>query len=890
MNERESPRQPAWRRYLRMIRPNPAADLEDELRDHIESATESLVARGWSSDQARAEAVRRFGDVTRVRSDVQRLDAHHTTQSNRLAMIETFFYDLRHAARGLRRSPAFTLVATVSIALGVAANTTVFSAVNAVLFRPIPGTHADGLVRMYVNHHSPFDWRDLVWFRQRATSFDYIVGERYGAMSFRASPSAENERIQSSYVTRGFFPALGARMAVGRSFDVDELSNDATQSVAVLSYAFWQRQFAGDSAIVGRTIFVSDKPLTVVGVTAADFRSSVMMWAPDILIPFSAAPILTGKRLEEFGGSFYVTARLKHDVSERSAGNELNVLMKQLATADSARHDGMTVRLDHIRGVNAELRVGVAAGSAFLMTMVAMVLLIACANVANLLLGRATMRRTEIGVRLAIGASRGRLIRQLLTESVLLSALGSVVGFVAAVGLTRVLSSLIPAEAGLDSTFFAPDQRVLFFTGLLCVMTALLFGMVPALHSASPNLVSLLKGDDGTIRRRRRRGALVAVQSALCVLLLAVALLFARSLASMRGLDPGFRADGVVDVNLDLGLLGPSADKQRVFGRLIERVSALPGVEDATLTAVVPLSGSNMETRIAPEGATFARGRDEPSVYFHVVAPKYFETMRIPVQRGREFLATDADGSPPVAVISATAARRLWPDGDALGKRFRWGGPDGPNVQVIGVANDAAYVTPGETPKAVVYMPLAQEQRSEMTLQLRTSSDVGTVRRAVWDMLRQETPSLPPPPVARMSDDMAITLLPVKLGAALLGAFGLVALTLAAAGIYGVAAYSVARRTREIGVRSALGATRVQLVNMVLWESARRVGVGAAIGVLLTIALATALSRVLYGVHPLDAVVLLGVVTMIGVVALLATLGPASRAARADPVTAIKSE
>jgi len=473
---------------------------------------------------------------------------------------------------------------------------------------------------------------------------------------------------------------------------------------------------------------------------------------------------------------------------------------------------------------------------------------------------------------------------------VLLSALGSVLGLAAALGLTRVLSSLVPAEAGLDATFFAADHRVLLFTGVLCLMTAFLFGMVPAIHSASPNLVSLLKGDDGVTRRRRRRGTLVAVQSALCVLLLAVALLFARSLASMRGVDPGFRADGVVDVNLDLGLLGPTVDKQRVFGRLLERASALPGVDDATLTAVVPLSGSNMETRIAPEGATFARRRDEPSVYFHVIAPKYFETMRIPLQRGREFGVADDSGSAPVAIISATAARRLWQDGSALGKHFRWGGADGPNVQVVGIANDAAYVTPGETPKAVVYMPLAQERRSEMTLQLRTSSDVGTVRRAVWDILHQETPALPPPPVVRMSEDMGITLLPVKLGAALLGAFGLVALTLAAAGIYGVAAYSVARRTREIGVRAALGATRVQLVNMVLWESARRVGAGVAIGVLLTIGLATALSRILYGVHPLDAVVLFGVVTMIGVIALLATLGPARRAARADPVTAIRSE
>jgi predicted permease len=889
MDEQESPQQPAWRRYLRMIRPNPAGDLDDELRDHIDSTTEALIARGLSPVDAHAEAMRRFGDLTRVRSEVQHLDAHHATRYNRLAMLETFLYDLRHAARGLRRSPAFTAVATISIALGVAANTTVFSAVNAVLFRAIPGTHADRLVRMYVNHHSPFDWRDLSWFRQQATSFDYIVGERYGAMSFRASPSAESERIHSSYVTHGFFRALGVRMTLGRGFDVDEMSGDATQPVTVLSHSFWQRRFAGDSTIVGHTVFVSDKPLTVVGVLAPAFRSSVILWAPDVLMPFAVAPIITGRPLDDFGGSFYTTARLKLGVSRATAGNELNVLMARLARTDSARHEGMTVRLDHIRGVNAELRVGVAAASAFLTVMVAMVLLIACANVANLLLGRATTRRTEIGVRLAIGASRGRLVRQLLTESVLLSALGSAMGFVAAAILTRVLASLVPAEAGLDETFFTPDGRVLLFTAVLCVLTALLFGMMPALQSASPNLVSLLKGDDGHTRRRRR-GALVGVQSALSVLLLAVALLFARSLASMRGIDPGFRSEGIVDVNLDLGLLGPAIDKPHAFRSLLDRASALPGVQAATLAAVVPLSGSNMETRVAPDGMTFARRRDQPSVYFNIVAPKYFETLRIPLQRGREFAPTDVDGSPPVAIISATAARRLWPDGDALGRRFRWGGADGPSMQVVGIANDAEYVSPGETPKAVVYMPLAQQQRSEMTLQLRTTSDVGTVRRAVWKMLREETPALPPPPVVRMTEDMAITLLPVKLGAGSLGAFGLVALILAAAGIYGVAAYSVARRTREIGVRAALGATRAQLVMMVLWESARRVGAGVAAGVLLTIGLATLLSRVLYGVHPLDAAVLLGVVGMIAIIALLASLGPARRAARADPVAAMRAE
>jgi hypothetical protein len=272
------------------------------------------------------------------------------------------------------------------------------------------------------------------------------------------------------------------------------------------------------------------------------------------------------------------------------------------------------------------------------------------------------------------------------------------------------------------------------------------------------------------------------------------------------------------------------------------------------------------------------------------VGPKYFEMMRIPMRRGREFAESDRNGAPRVAVISESAARRLWPDGDAIGKRFHWGSVDGELVEVVGVARDAAYVMPGETPKTVVYVPFAQEPRGEMTLQLRTSANVATVRRAIWDVLRTAAPTLPPPPVTRMVDDMAITLLPIRLGAALLGAFGGLALILAAAGIYGVASYSVARRTREIGIRAALGATRAGLVRMVLWESGRRVGIGAIAGLVMAIGVGAALIRVLYGVRPADPVVLVGVTLVIATTAMLATIVPARRAARSDPVRAMRSE
>ncbi|HMA23529.1 MAG TPA: ABC transporter permease, partial [Gemmatimonadaceae bacterium] len=439
-----------------------------------------------------------------------------------------------------------------------------------------------------------------------------------------------------------------------------------------------------------------------------------------------------------------------------------------------------------------------------------------------------------------------------------------------------------------DSAFFLPDTRVLLFTGVLCIVTTLLFGTMPALSAASPNVVSLLKGDE--LPTRRRRGALVIAQTALCVVLLAVATLFLRSLASMRGVDPGFRAEGVVDVDVDLTLAGQSLDRTHAFDGILRDASTLPGVQSATFAAVVPLTGSNMETQVVPEGTTAGSRPDYPSTYFNIVGPRYFETLRIPLRRGREFLATDVEAAPRVAVVNETAARKLWPNTDALGKRFHWGGPDAPLVEVVGVARDADYVTPGETPKPTIYMPYAQEQRGEMTLQVRTSADLPQVRRAIATVLGTWAATLPPPPVVRMVDDMSITLLPVRAAAVLIGAFGMLALVLAAAGIYGVSAYSVARRRREIGIRAALGATRARLIRMVLWESGRRVVIGAAIGSLATIAVAAGLSKVLYGVRPVDPLAYTAVVVVICAVAIVATFGPARRAAGADLVAAMRRE
>ena len=533
-----------------------------------------------------------------------------------------------------------------------------------------------------------------------------------------------------------------------------------------------------------------------------------------------------------------------------------------------------------------------AAAFGFLMTLAGLVLVIACANVANLLLGRAAARRTEIGVRLAIGAGRGRLVRQLLTESLVLAVAGGGMGYAASLAVPGLLLAMIPPEAGLDAAFLAPDHRVVLFTLLLVLATALTFGLVPALRAASPRLAPLLRGDAiaGRQGRRRRRSRLVATQAALCVLLLAVASLFLRSLTRMGGVNPGFRADGVVDVPLDVSLAGADEAAQRaLLDRIVSRAALLPGVRAVTLAAIVPLSGSNMETQLVPDAMPAATPADAPSTHFNIVAPDYFATLGQPLRRGRGFARGDVQGSARVAVVNETAARRWWPDGSALGRHFRWGGPDGPEVEIVGIAADADYERPGESTLPNVYLPLAQNFRGEMVLQLRTDGGAAPLRAPVWAMLHELAPALPPPPVVSLRDDMSITLLPVRMGAALIGAFGLVALLLASAGIYGVTSYAVARRTREIGIRSALGATRAGVLRLVVGESLRTVLGGVAVGVGMALLVALALSKVLYGVQPLDPAVLLAIPLLLLAVAVIASLAPARRAAAVPPVSAMRN-
>lgn len=885
-----SARDPLWRRYMRLLGPDPVADLDDELQDHLASTEEALVASGMSAQDAREEARRRFGDVSQVRRTVRSLDAQHFRRAGVREALGTVVMDVRYASRMFRRSPLFTLVAALSIAIGVAANATAFALVNAVLLRPLPGTNTDALVRVYTNHHSPFAWETLDWFRSRATSFAQFVGERSGSMAFRAPGGSDVQRVRSSMVTQGFFRTYHVPMTLGRGFDTDDRSTKTEDAVMVLSHAFWQRTLGSDSSVVGRSATLAGTPVTIIGVMAPEFSSSVLGWSPQVIVPVSLAPQLLSTRVEEMGGSFYSSAQLRDGVSMGAATAELDVLMRQLAQTDTARYARTTVRLDHMRGLNAEVRATAAIVSVGLMGMVGFVLIIACANVANLLVGRSRAREMEIGVRLALGATRKRLIRQLLTESLMLALLGALVGLALTYVLTRALVSAIPPEAGLSATFFAPDVRVLLFTGGLCVVTTLLFGLLPALRAASPTVSPMLRGAS-VAASRKGKSKLIALQAGLCVVLLAVASQFGRSMLRMQQVDNGFNADDVVNVAIDAGLMtGDNAARHAMYERVLSESRTISGVTHAAMAAIVPLTGSNMETVLAPEGIQAAGNANLPRTRFNVVSDGYFAMMEIPLSAGRAFDITDRSSTERVAVINETAARRWWPGVSPLGKRFRWGGMEGPLVMVAGVAKDAAYDMPGEDAQPFVYLPLGQEERRDVVLQLRTTTPLPTVRSAVFELLRVHAPTLPPPPVTTMRDDMAITILPIRVGASALAALGLVALLLAASGIYGVTAFAVTRRTKEIGIRTALGATRTHLLAMVLRESLRPVVMGAIVGMVLATAVSFGLAQLLYGIEPFDPVVIVGIVVTLTIVAVGASLLPAWRATKIEPVTAIRGE
>jgi predicted permease len=853
-------------------------ELDDELRFHLEMQAAEYERQGLSPEEAHRRAVLDFGGVEGHREAAR--------DARGLRWLEEGVADVRYAARSLARNPGFAVVAVLTLALGIGANTAIFGVANAFVLRPADAADPGRLLRIHRTEHSPLQYDEFRYVREHARSFSGLFAERNVTVALNAPGG--NERVQGELVSGDYFTLLGVGAAEGRVFTAAEDSVPGAHPVVVLSHRYWRGRFGEDPTVVGRTIRLNGRAYPVVGVAREGFSGPYIGYAPDLWVPMAESRPLVGLDLGRWTGSVYVTGRLRPGVSRERAEAELAVLASELTKADPSLREPIRLVTDGSRGINVELRPIAVGAAGALLAVVSLVLLIACANLSNLMLARAVSRRREMGIRLALGAGRGRLVRQMLTESALLALLGGALGLLLTVGANRLLVGFLPADQPIVVDL-SPDRRVLLYTLALSLAATLLFGLVPALRASSPRVSAMIREETGAVRRSRLQGALVVFQVALSLVLLALASLFLRSLGNARSIDPGFAAAPVLDATIDLDLRQYSEERGLVFyDALVRRAESLPRVRSVSLVQVVPLSGSNMETSVAFPGD--GEGEARRMTYFNVVGSRYFETLGIPVLRGREFGRDDRPGGAAVVVVNQAFAARWWPAGDAVGRRIGLEGPRGPFATVVGVVANSKYVTLGEDPKPTVYLPFSQHYSGEATLLVRAAGSPDALRRPLASLIASLDPQLPAPAIRPMTEETAISLLPARFAATLLGLFGALALLLASVGIFGVLSFLVAQRTRELGVRIALGADHVGLVRLVLRETLRWVAIGSAVGLTLAGLAASAAGSLLYGVRPLDPASLLGASALLALVALLASALPARRAARVDPMVALRAE
>ena len=820
----------------------------------------------------------------------------------------TLLQDVRFAARLLVKSPGFTLVAVLSLALGIGANTTIFTIVNAVLLHPLPMKDPDSLVAVFTtderNRGTFFNYMqtsrlNFVDYQKLSDDFTGFVAHQGIALSYAGK--GEPEQIFGELVSGDYFSVLGVTPVLGRGFLPDEDKVPGASLVTVLGYNFWQHQLGGDPAIVGQTIKLDGHAFSVVGVAPRGFKGVNAIGQPALWVPFMTHPQVATGFLQEGIDSrraliFNIAARLKPGVTLAQAELKLKATAAQLAREYPNDNQGRSVALLPLAQatVNPGFRENLVSAAGLLLGVVGLVLLIACANVANLLLARASVRQREVAVRLSLGASRGRLVRQLLTEGLLLALVAGSLGMAIAWWAQGVLWSQRPPGLGVDAVDLTPDLRVLGFTLLVSLTTAVLFALAPALSASRPDVASELKQRGGAEGFGNRpwslRNLLVASQVALSLVALVGAGLFVKSLANAQKIDPGFDYQKLALLSVDLGAQGYDEEHARDFHRrVLERVTALPGVERATLASGVPLFQGSFLRTVFPEGVDTSDRKNGKLVQLNTVEPGYFETMGIPLRRGRDFQPSDHRDAPHVVVINETMAKQFWPEQEAVGKRFKFFGQDWWN-EVVGIAKDGKYNFLGENPQPHIYLSLEQVYDPAVTLHLRSSGDpataLGMARREVQAMDRL----LPITGVFTYSEVLRQSLWAPRMGAALLAVFGLLSLLLAVIGIYGVMSYTVSQRTREVGLRMALGADPTEVLKLIVKQGALLALVGIAIGLALSFAATRLVSNLLFDVPARDPLVFGGIPRLLGVAAIFASAQPAWRASRVDPTVALRNE
>ena len=812
--------------------------------------------------------------------------------------METLLQDLRYGARMLLKRPGFTLIAILSLALGMGANTAIFSLVNTALLMPPPVARPGEIValnngaanRMFPTFSYP-NYRD---FRDRNDVLSGLVAYRFAPLS--VSHDGVNERLWGYVVSGNYFEVLGVGAAVGRVISAEDDQTTGAHPVTVLSYKYWQSRFGGDANVLGKSLIVNGRGFTVIGVAPRGFYGTEVISAPEMWFPMAMqAQIEVGNDwLNERGvENVFLQGRLKPGVTREQAEAALNSIAAQLETEHPAINEGKRVRLAAPGLMGGTMRGAVLGFAGLLMAIVGLVLLLACTNLANLLLARVTERRKEIAVRLAMGASRWRLIRQLLTESVLLAVIGGALGLLMAFWLVDLAVALKPPVDVPLSVELRIDHRVLLFTLAISVATGVLFGMLPALEATKTDLVSALKDDATTDARRRSylKGGLIVFQVALSLVLLVCGGLMLRGLSRAQMLDLGFVPQNAVEVAFDLRLQGYDRARAKEFQRLLlDRVRALPGVEAAGIADLVPVDLHFSSSPVFIEGRAIERRAAAPRALNSRITPGYFNAMGTRLVDGREFTERDDERSTPVAIVNETFARRFWPGENALGKRFSLGGADAPMMEIVGVARDGKYAGLAEDPRPFVYRPAWQSYSGSSNLIVRSRTEPERLLTTLRGEIAALDPQLPISSAKTMVEHLSFPLLPARLAAILLASFGLLALVLAAIGLYGVMSYTVSKRTREIGIRMALGAEPRDVMGMVLKNGMKLAGAGVVLGLAAAFALTRVLTSLLYGVSATDALTFTVVAMLLTGVALVACFVPARRATRVDPMVALRHE
>lgn len=917
-------------KFLWSRREQREAELEAEIRSHLDQAMRDRIGRGETPEQARANALREFGNLGLIKEVTREMWGW--------ASLERLLQDLRFGVRVLLKNPGFTLIAVLTLALGLGVNTALFTVFDAFVLKPLPLKDPDRIVKIdgrlrEGERYRLFSYLDYLDYRDRNNVLEGVVAWNKLAGTLGEQPigprddpfiiAGGQEYVFGQIVSANYFSVLGAEMALGRGFLPEEDRTPGTHPVTVLSYGFWQRRYGSDAAIVGKTIKVTGQPYTVVGVAAREFIGT----EPDA--PSFWIPLMMRDQLSQAGGwqhqrwlterdadAFVLFGRLKPGVSREQAQAELSGIAGQLAQAYPERHRKARVTLSGAATfieINEELMPLVAP----LLVAVGLILMIACANVTNLLLARAATRQKEIAVRLALGASRGRVIRQLVTESVLLSALGGLAGWL----MTRWTLSLVypmvmarlPIPRALIESFalnLDPDYRIFGFALLVSVSAGVVAGLAPALQASRPNVTSALKDEGSTfgshLSQSRLRNGLVVLQLAVCLTLLIGAGLLVRNLQKVQTIETGLDTTNVFTISA--GLQSPPKDAARegeTRRRLAARLRTLPGVKAVSQAGRQPLSGRPNSTHITLPGRAPQTDRPLQALY-NVVSPEYFVTVGIQLTRGRFFTEQDVRANTPVIVISEATARRFWPNEEAIGKfiGIAAAAPDKPasaaandlslplpQFEVVGLTRDTRSGWVWQKDDTFLYLPLsaAVQPRAGEYLLVRTEGDPQSVMTKVRDEAFAVDPNLSAMP-RRVNDSLAFQLAPFQALAQLSGVLGILALFVAVIGLYGVMSFLVNQRTREIGIRMALGAQRTEVMGLVFAQGLRLTSLGVGLGVLGGAAISRLLMAVLVDLSPFDPLAFGGVALLLVLVALLACWIPARRATKVDPLVALRHE